>query len=118
MLGDFYANTFVTPALAIGSPKALAGPSAGVLRLWLPLEFGFLTLAWLPFALATVRAGVYPRGAAWLVVVGAVIALVPLPYVDVPFDAGVSWLGIVLMRRSATLSPVRHLSRHLRRGRA
>jgi len=70
VLGDFYANTFVTPALAIGIPEALQGRNAGVLALWLPLEFGFLALAWLPFAVATVRAGVYPRGAAWLLVVG------------------------------------------------
>jgi hypothetical protein len=111
MLGDFYANTFVTPALAIGVPEALDVHNAGVLLFWLPLEFGFLALAWLPFALATLRAGVYPRGAAWLLVVGALVALVPLPYVNVPFDAAVAWLGIALMRRSASPSPPRYLRR-------
>jgi hypothetical protein len=111
MLGDFYANTFVTPALAIGVPEALDVHNAGVLLFWLPLEFGFLALAWLPFALATLRAGVYPRGAAWLLVAGALVALVPLPYVNVPFDAAVAWLGIALMRRSASPSPPRYLRR-------
>src|SRR3712207_9002216 len=52
----------------------------------LPVEFGFLALAWLPFAVATLRARVYRRAAAWLLVVGAVVGLVPLPYVNVPFD--------------------------------
>jgi hypothetical protein len=70
MLGDFYANTFVTPILAISIPEALDVHNAGVLVFWLLLAFGFLALAWLPFALSTVRAGVYPRGAAWLLVVG------------------------------------------------
>jgi hypothetical protein len=42
MLGDFYANTFVTPALAVGVPDALEVHNAGVLSLWLPVEFGFL----------------------------------------------------------------------------
>src|SRR5215208_2795081 len=111
MLGDFYANTFVTPALAIGVPEALDVRNAGVLTFWLPLEFGFLALAWLPFALSTLRARVHPRGAARLLVVGALAALVPLPYVNVPFDVAVAWLGIALMRRSASLSPQRHLRR-------
>jgi hypothetical protein len=106
MLGDFYANTFVTPALAIGVPNALDVHNAGVLVFWLPLEFGFLALAWFPFAVATLRAGVYPRGAAWLLV-----ALVPLPYINVPFDAAVAWLGIALMKRSASPSPRQRLRR-------
>jgi hypothetical protein len=111
MLGDFYANTFVTPALAIGVPNALDVHNAGVLVFWLPLEFGFLALAWFPFAVATLRAGVYPRGAAWLLVVGALVALVPLPYINVPFDAAVAWLGIALMKRSASPSPRQRLRR-------
>src|ERR687898_905077 len=45
ILGDFYANTFVTPALALGVPEAFEGRNAGVLVFWLPLEFGFLALA-------------------------------------------------------------------------
>jgi hypothetical protein len=111
MLGDFYANTFVTPALAISVPKALDVHNAGVLALWLPLEFGFLALAWIPFALSTVRAGIYPRGAAWLLTGGAVVALVPLPYINVPFDAAVAWLGLALMRQSTSPSPRRHMRR-------
>jgi hypothetical protein len=74
--GDFYANTFVTPLLAIGNYEFLESTSAGVLRLWFPTEFGFLGAAWLLFAVATVRARVYPRGVAWLLLVGAVLALV------------------------------------------
>ncbi|MBA2715022.1 MAG: hypothetical protein H0U55_15900 [Rubrobacteraceae bacterium] len=85
MLGDFYSNTFVTPTLAIGVPEALEGHNGGVLAFWLPLEFGFLALAWLPFALSTVRA--------------------------VPFDAAVAWLGVALMRQSGSPSPRRHLRR-------
>ena len=111
ILGDFYANTFVTPTLAIGVPEALEGRNAGVLVFWLPLEFGFLALAWLPFAVATLRAGVYPRGAAWLLVVGAIVALIPLPYVNIPFDAALAWLGIALAKRSGSPSPRRRLRR-------
>ena len=111
MLGDFYANTFVTPTLALGVPEALEGRNAGVLLFWLPLEFGFLTLGWLPFAVATLRAGVYPGGAAWLLVAGALVALVPLPYVNIPFDVAVAWLGIALAKRSGVPSPQRDFRR-------
>jgi hypothetical protein len=111
MLGDFYANTFVTPTLTIGVPGALDVHNAGVLLFWLPLEFGFLALAWLPFALSTVRAGVYPRPAAWWLVVGAILALIPLPYINIPFDVAVAWLGIALVKRSGLPSPRRHLRR-------
>ena len=111
LLGDFYANTFVTPALAISVPEALDVHNAGVLVFWLPLEFGFLALAWFPFAVATLRAGVYRRTAAWALVVGALVALIPLPYVNVPFDVAVAWLAIALMRRSASPSPWQRLRR-------
>ena len=72
MVGDFYANTFVTPLVAYGHPDVLNGPFAGVLGLWLPVEFGFLTVTWLLFAVARLRARVYPRGATWLLLVGVV----------------------------------------------
>ena len=109
--GDFYANTFVTPLLAIGNYEFLGGPFAGVLRLWLPTEFGFLTAAWLLFALATVRARIYPKGASWLLLVGAVVALLPLPYVNIAFDAAIAWLGRALMKQGTSPSSRRHLRR-------
>jgi hypothetical protein len=56
MMGNLYTNTFVTPFLAVGAPDVLNGTFAGVLRLWLPLAFGFLALTWVLFAVATVRA--------------------------------------------------------------
>ena len=110
--GDFYANTFVTPLLAIGNYEFLESPMAGVLRLWFPTEFGILGVAWILFAVATVRARVYPRRAAWLLLVGAALALVPLPFVNIAFDVAIIWLGLTLMKQD-TSSPWSR--RHLRR---
>lgn len=109
--GDFYANTFITPLLALGNYEFLGGPLAGVLKLWFPMEFGFLAAAWLLFALATVRARVYPRGASWLLLVGALVALLPLPYVNIVFDAAIAWLGMALTKQTTSLSSRRHLRR-------
>jgi hypothetical protein len=68
----------VTPLVALAVPEYLGSYDAGLLRLWFPVEFGFFTLSWLLFAIATLRARVYPRGAALLLLIGAVIALLPL----------------------------------------
>jgi hypothetical protein len=62
MVGDFYANTFVTPLVASNVPEYLSRYEAGLLRLWFPVEFGFFTFSWFLFAIATLKARVYPGG--------------------------------------------------------
>ena len=52
-----------------------------------------LVLGWLLFKLATLVAWVYPRGAAVLLIVGAVVLLVPVQHNDVLFSVAVAWLG-------------------------
>ena len=96
--GDFYANTLVTPLVAQEAPAFLDNPLSGFLQVWLPFDFTVLAFSWLILAVATVRARVYPRAAAWFLLVSTLVALIPLPLVDVPFDAALLWLGIVLLR--------------------
>jgi hypothetical protein len=96
MVGDFYANTFVTPLVAMSVPEYLSSYEAGLLRIWFPVEFGLFTVSWLLFAIATLRARVYPVGAALLLLIGAVVALPPLPFVNVLFYLAVIWLGFTL----------------------
>jgi hypothetical protein len=96
MLGDFYANTFVTPLVALSVPEYLSSYDAGLLRIWFPLEFGLFAVSWLLFAIATLRARVYPGGAALLLLIGTVTALPPVPFVNVVFDLAVIWLGFAL----------------------
>ena len=98
VVGDFYANTFVTPLVAQGAPEFLDDPISGVLQVWLPFSFGVLALGWLPLAVATLRARVYPRGASWFLLVGAVLALVPFPLANLPFYGALGWVGLHLLR--------------------
>ena len=100
VVGDFYANTFVTPLVAIGSPAFLDDPLSGILQVWLPFSFGVLALSWLPLAIVTLRARVYPRGASWFLLVGAVLALVPFPLANLPFYGALAWVGLRLPRTS------------------
>jgi hypothetical protein len=98
VVGDFYANTFVTPLVAQGAPEFLDDPLSGMLQVWLPFSFGFLAFSWLLLAVVTLRAGVYPRGASWFLLVGAVLALVPFPLANLPFYGALGLVGRYLMR--------------------
>ena len=98
VVGDFYANTFVTPLVAQGAPEFLDDPLSGMMQVWLPFSFGVLAFSWLPLAAVTLRAGVYPRGASWFLLVGAVLALVPFPLANLPFYGALALVGRYLMR--------------------
>ncbi len=95
--GDFYANTFVTPLVAQEAPNFLDNPLSGFLQVWLPVDFVLLSLSWLLLAAATARARVYPRAASWLLLVGALVGLVPVPLANLPFEAALAWLGLFLL---------------------
>jgi uncharacterized membrane protein (DUF485 family) len=98
VVGDFYANTFVTPLVAQGAPEFLDDPLSGMMQVWLPFSFGFLAFSWLLLAVCTLRARIYPRGASWFLLVGAVLALVPFPLANLPFYAALAWTGLRLLR--------------------
>jgi hypothetical protein len=100
VVGDFYTNTFITPLVALEAPSFLDNPLAGVLQVWLPFDFVLLAASWLVLCVATVRARVYPRGASWLLLGGAVLALLPLPLVNIVFETALVWLGLVLLKGS------------------
>src|ERR671917_1366311 len=93
VVGDFYANTFVTPLVAIGAPAFLDDPLSGILQVWLPFSFGVLALGWLPLCVATLRAGAYPRGFSWALMAGAALALVPFPLANPPLYAAPAGAG-------------------------
>jgi hypothetical protein len=114
--GDFYANTVVTPMVAREVPSFLDNPLSSFLQAWLPFSFGILALSWLLFGVTTVRTRVYPRGASWLLLIGAVVALAPLPLDNLPFDAALAWLGFAILKeretpRRRSTSPRRQRSR-------
>ncbi len=65
------------------------------------------------FGAATLRAGVYPRPAAVLLMVGAVVSLAPIvapvPLSGIALSVAVAWLGFVLFSgtRAASGEPSR-----------
>jgi hypothetical protein len=109
--GDFYTNTFVTPLVAREAPSFLDNPLSGFLQVWLPFDFTLLGLSWLMLAVATVRAHVYPRAASWFVLASVLVALVPFPLVNIPFDVALVWLGLGLLRMPTAEPPRRRRSK-------
>ena len=87
-----WAGAFIVPALADVAPEFLdVGPPPGF----------FLTLVtfgvgWLLFGIATLLARVYPRTPPILLLIGAVIAVFPLPFTVIVLAIAVAWLGFAL----------------------
>ncbi len=91
-VGASWAETFIVPTLVDAAPELLdAGPPLGY-----ALSFGIFAIGWVLFGVAALRARVYPRWAALLLIVGAVLSFLPLPLSTAPFGVAVAWMGLIL----------------------
>ncbi len=98
LVGMMWTLAFVVPSAAIEAPAFLdAEETAG------PLDMGFMlsgiavALGWALFGVATVRAQVFPRRAAIVLIIGALLTVLPLPATTLVIDVAVAWLGLVLL---------------------
>lgn len=98
VVGAFWAFVFVVPSAAIEAPAFLnAESTAGPLDLGFAITFMGFPVGWLIFGIATFRARVFPRLAAGLLAVGALVTFAPLPATTVLLDIAVIWLGYSLL---------------------
>lgn len=87
-----WAGTFIAPALVDVAPEFIdVGPPPGFF-----LTFITFGVGWLLFGIATLRARIFPRAAAILLLIGAVISVLPLPFTVVVLAIAVAWLGFAL----------------------
>ncbi len=91
VVGATWAQVFLGPYIAVEAPELFELEPPGFL-----LTFTTLAVGWLLFGLATLRAGVYPRWAAILLMVGGAIAFLPLPLRGIIFFGTVAYLGFLL----------------------
>jgi hypothetical protein len=96
IVGASWEATFTEPALAQVAPELLAQDPPGWLDFGFTLTYVLASVGWLLFGVATLRAGVYPRAAAILLIVGALISFVPLPLTEVILAVAIAWLGFDL----------------------
>lgn len=97
LAGTLWFELFITPALAV-EDAGLAEAELGLAGFI--LAFLLVVLGWLLFGVATLRARVYPRWAAVLLVVGVVVSFFPIPLSGVVFSVAVAWMGFVLFTRT------------------
>lgn len=96
IFGFAWALLFVFPGMAESVPAFLDNlakePGLGVV-----ITLFLVTVGWFLFGLASLRAKILPAGSAWMVMVGAFLALLlnamQLPFSWVIFDVGVIWMG-------------------------
>ena len=99
MVGASWNQAFFTPGLAetpIGFVLLEQGLT-GWVNFGFTLTFLLVSLGWLVFGVATLLARVYPRPAAVLLIVGALVSLIPLSYTEVVLAAAIAWLGFDLL---------------------
>lgn len=91
--GALWFELFITPALAVESPE-LAEAELGLAGFI--LSFLLVIVGWLLFGAATLRAHVYPRWGAVLLIVGAIVSFAPVPLAGTVLSVAVAWLGFLL----------------------
>jgi hypothetical protein len=114
ILGFSFVETFILPSLATEAPKVVEGFLGMFTSTASEIDLGILPTIWtltaplymlggLLFGIATFRAGILPRWAGGLFVIGTalapVAALLPLehqPKVAVPVGIALAWLGYAL----------------------
>jgi hypothetical protein len=97
--GDWWYEAFIGPMLRQQAPELLKTAISGSILIGAALTFVIFAAGWVIFALATLRAGVAPRGAAVLMVLGGIAGILTLisPF-QVPLALAVGWMGLWLVR--------------------
>ena len=93
LVGGLWFELFVTPNLAAQAPVLVEADLGG---LGFTLTFFLGAVGWVLFGVATLRANVYPRWAAVLLIVGGVIFFLPVPLRGIIFSVSVAYLGFML----------------------
>ena len=91
-VGVDWPESFLMPLPTEDAPDLLA-LSRPLLR---TLPIGIYAIGWLLFGVAALRARVYPRWAALLLIVGAVLSFIPQPLSTAPLGLAVAWMGFIL----------------------
>jgi hypothetical protein len=90
-MGSSFVFAFIKPIVGPLDPEFFEEPVVSMVRFALTFVLG-----WVLLGVAMIRAGVYPRPATALLIVGTLVLLLPLPLSGVIFAVVVAWLGYTL----------------------
>jgi hypothetical protein len=99
--GDWWFEAFVVPVIATAAPAVLDLPISGSALVGAIATVGLYTMGWTLFGLAVLRAGIVPRPAAVLLLVGGLAGPLALstPY-QIPLAIAIGWIGVTLRSES------------------
>ncbi|CAN5452341.1 MAG: hypothetical protein ACR2N0_08265 [Rubrobacteraceae bacterium] len=92
--GTFWDGTFITPALAADAPELLEAAPPALVMLGFNLSFALFSVGWLLLGLAMLRTRAYPRPVAAMLMLGAILAFIPMPFTFIPFGLTVAWMSL------------------------
>ena len=95
--GGAWSYVFVVPYVAADAPS-LVDESSGSLLAGFVLSYLLMGLGWLAVGVVLHRARLVPRRVTWLLVVGAVVTIVPMPSRSLLLALAVAWLGHLTAR--------------------
>jgi uncharacterized membrane protein (DUF485 family) len=97
--GDWWYEAFIGPMLRQQAPELLNTAISGSILIGAALTIVIFAAGWVIFALSTFRAGIAPRGAAILMLLGGIAGILTLisPF-QVPLALAVGWMGLWLVR--------------------
>lgn len=98
--GQSWDQAFTVPALARLEPELVEAGPPGLVLFGILLSFAVFSVGWLLFGVAALRTRAYPRVAAVVLMVGAVLAFFPVPFSTIPFGVAVAWMGLSLLSGS------------------
>lgn len=97
LIGFLWTSAFIIPSLVAEMTTEMPELVTGVNPPGFFLSLAAFALGWGMFGVATLRARIYPRKAAVLLVIGALINLLPVPFVGFVFVVAVMWMGFNLL---------------------
>jgi hypothetical protein len=101
--GDWWFELFATPFYADLAPRAVEADASGSLLTGGTITFTSFAFGWVLFGIASVRAGVFPRLTAMLLIIGGVAGyLAGFPPFQVPLAIAVGWIGFWLYKSDRT----------------
>jgi hypothetical protein len=100
LAGAWWLEAFAVPWAVLKAPALVAATPTGRLLAGRSVSFGVFALGWVLFGLASLRARVFPRDAAILLIIGGVIGIwiAVVPGAGVPLAVAAAWMGVWLLR--------------------
>lgn len=109
-IGHYYMVAFVEAGIGTSWPEA-AEAARDSSRIMMPFEFLAFVLGWLLFGIVSLRARVFPRLPAILIIIGILLVLaraffeLPGPVGGVLMGVAIAWMGIDLFKGAPTAEP-------------